>query len=214
MGGGIVALVGSHVIDLISYITNQRAVRVHAVVRTFVEKKSNINDIRRVTAPDFCCFQMELDSGILVTVSLSSHFEGHAAHEVLVWGPGGNMVAKGNDLYGYKNQKEEKLHLDAESIEESVIVCSHIPRPYVTGLHKMISALREAFELVEDKKGWVKEPVFQAANFEDGLYVQAVIEALKRSSMHREWSKVNTMTEEPDPNPLLSAAVRSTGISI
>lgn len=40
------------------------------------------------------------------------------------------------------------------------------------GLLKMVGALREAFLSVEDRRGWVKEPVADAATFQDGLYVQ------------------------------------------
>ena len=41
----------------------------------------------------------------------------------------------------------------------------------------------------------------------------AVIEAVKRSSKLREWTEVVTLTEEPDPNPVLSAAVRRSTIA-
>lgn len=215
MGGGILTLIGSHVIDLISYLTGQRAVRVHAVVRTFMQITKNINGIRHVTSPDFCSFQMELSGGTLVTATLSSHLQGQLSQEILICGPNGHLVVKSGDLHGCRNQKQEILHLDVDDIQEpSVFVTDLIPRPYIAGLQKMIEALREAFQPVEDKKGWIKEPVSQAATFEDGLYVQAVIDALKKSSKQREWTKVTVMIEEPDPNPLLSAAVRATAISI
>ncbi|XP_026299075.1 glucose-fructose oxidoreductase domain-containing protein 2 isoform X3 [Apis mellifera] len=152
MGGGILALVGSHVIDLIFHLIGQRASRVHAVVRTFTQTTKHINGIRHVTSPDFCSFQMELSGGTLVTATLSNHLQGQLSQEILICGG--------------------------------------------------------------DKKGWIKEPVFSASSFEDGLYVQAVIDALRQSNKRREWIKVNILTEEPDPNPLLSAAVRATAISI
>ncbi|XP_031773700.1 glucose-fructose oxidoreductase domain-containing protein 2 isoform X3 [Apis florea] len=152
MGGGILALVGSHVIDLIFHLIGQRASRVHAVVRTFTQTTKHISGIRHVTSPDFCSFQMELNGGTLVTTTLSNHLQGQLSQEVLICGG--------------------------------------------------------------DKKGWIKEPVFSASSFEDGLYVQAVIDALRQSNKRREWVKVNILTEEPDPNPLLSAAVRATAISI
>jgi predicted dehydrogenase len=214
MGGGILALVGSHVIDLISYLTNQKAIRVHAVVRTFTQTTKHINGIRHITSPDFCCFQMELNGGTLVTTTLSNHLQGQLSQEVLICGLNGHLVVRSGDLYGYRGQQEETLHLDVENMQELSPVANFIPRPYIKGLQKMIGALREAFQPVEDKRGWIKEPVSRAATFEDGLYVQAVIDALKRSNKRREWVKVFVMTEEPDPNPLLSAAVRATAISI
>lgn len=214
MGGGILALVGSHVIDLLSYLTNQRAVRVHAVVRTFTQTTKHISGIRHITSPDFCCFQMELSGGTLVTATLSNHLQGQLSQEVLICGQDGHLVVRSGDLHGCKGQQEEVLHLDADTVQDSIPVPDFLPKPYIKGLQKMIGALREAFQPVEDKRGWIKEPVSRAATFEDGLYVQAVIDALKKSNKRREWSKVTIMTEEPDPNPLLSAAVRATAISI
>ncbi|XP_015110603.1 glucose-fructose oxidoreductase domain-containing protein 2 [Diachasma alloeum] len=215
MGGGILALVGSHVIDLIFHLINQKASRVHAVVKTFTQTTKNINGIRRVTSPDFCCFQMELTGGALVTATLSNHLQGQLTQEVLICGTSGHLVVRGGDLHGCRNGQEEVLYRDMENLQENFpAVKDSIPRPYVKGLKKMIGALREAFQPVEDKRGWIKEPVSQAATFEDGLYIQAVIDALRQSNKRREWTKVIILTEEPDPNPLLSAAVRATAISI
>lgn len=215
MGGGILALVGSHVIDLLFHLLNQKASRVHAVVRTFTQTTNNINGIRRVTSPDFCCFQIELTGGTLVTATLSNHLQGQLTQEVLICGVNGHLLVRGGDLYGCRNEQEEILYRDIECLKNSYPnVSDSIPRPYIKGLKKMIEALREAFQPVEDKRGWIKEPVSQAATFEDGLYIQAVIDALRQSNKRREWTKVTILTEEPDPNPLLSAAVRATAISI
>ncbi|KAG8243684.1 Glucose-fructose oxidoreductase domain-containing protein 2 [Homalodisca vitripennis] len=220
MGGGVLTLVGSHVIDLVSHLLSQRAVKVHGVVRTFTKQNENINGIRNISSPDFCSFQMEMSRGTLVTVTLNNHLPGQFHQEVLICGKG-NLVVRGGDLYGMKigAPKEEVIYLDVEDLQKygsiNPVVASTIPKPYMKGLIKMMGALREAFLPVEDKRGWVKEPVALAATFEDGLYVQAVIDALRKSSANKEWVKVTIITEEPDPNPLLSAAVRrSGGISI
>lgn len=199
MGGGVLSLIGSHVIDLISYLTNQRAVRVHAVMKTFTTTTKHINGIRHITSPDFCSFQMELQDGAMVTATLSNHLQGQLCQEVLICGPNGHLIVKSGDLYGCKlqNLEEESLHEDTDDVQES---STFIPKPYVKGLGKMIDALREAFQPVEDKRGWIKEPVSRAATFEDGLYVQAVIDSLKKSNKKREWTKVCVMTEEPDSN--------------
>lgn len=215
MGGGILALVGSHVIDLVFHLINQKATRVHAVVKTFTQTTKHINGIRRVTSPDFCCFQMELTNGTLVTATLSNHLQGKLTQEVLVCGTNGHLIVRGGDLNGCKNEQDEVLYRDMENFNDTFNgINDSIPRPYVKGLKKMIGALREAFQPVEDKRGWIKEPVSQAATFEDGLYIQAVIDALRQSNKRREWTKVTILTEEPDPNPILSAAVRATAISI
>lgn len=65
MGGGVLTLIGSHVIDLVSYLINQKAVRVHGIVKTFQDTSDTINGIRRITSPDFCTFQMEMSGKIV-----------------------------------------------------------------------------------------------------------------------------------------------------
>ncbi|XP_046396730.1 glucose-fructose oxidoreductase domain-containing protein 2 isoform X1 [Ischnura elegans] len=231
MGGGILTLVGSHVIDLAAHLTGQRAVRVHAVLRTFSPATDRVQGIRRISASDFAAFQMELDGGALVTANLcsSSHLPGSFSQEVIVSGEKGQLTVRGGDLHGRRrvpdseggkcnpHVKEEVLYCDVEDLNQegqAPTGAPLLPRPYLKGLFKMVGALREAFQSVEDRKGWVKEPVALAATFEDGQYVQAVIDALRRSSRNREWVKVNIVTEEPDPNPLLSAAVRRSAISM
>lgn len=220
MGGGVLTLVGSHVIDLVSHLTSQRAVRVHGVIRTFTKTTDHVNGIRHISSPDFCTFQMEMSGGALVTATLNNHLPASFSQEVLICGQAGHLMVRGGDLYGRKSSssKEDVIYLDVEDLQRGGAINSTaataIPRPYMKGLFKMIGALREAFLPVEDKRGWVKEPVAQAATFEDGLYVQAVIDALKKSNANREWVKVNVITEEPDPDPLLSAAVRRSAISM
>ncbi|KAI5694517.1 hypothetical protein M8J75_000315 [Diaphorina citri] len=115
MGGGVITLVGSHVIDLITYLTGEKATRVHSVVRTFNRNTAQISGIRNITSPDFCVFQMELGNGAMVNVTLNTH------------------------------------------------------------LASMFS---------------------------------------QKSNLNREWTKVTIITQEPDPNPLLSAAVRRSGIAM
>lgn len=215
MGGGVLTLVGSHVIDLVTYLTDQKAIRVHGIVKTFNKDFKCMTGVRQVTSPDFCTFQMEMADRSLVTVTLNNHLAGTYIQEVLMCGTEGNLIVKGGDLF---KDKDEVLYLDVEDLQKSdainVVSADIMPRPCMKGLLKMISALREAFLPVEDKRGWIKEPVSSAATFEDSLYVQAVIDAIRSSSGNKEWVKVEVITEEPDPNPSLSAAVRKSGMSM
>ncbi|XP_018577782.1 glucose-fructose oxidoreductase domain-containing protein 2 [Anoplophora glabripennis] len=215
MGGGTLNLIGSHVVDLITYLLGMKAVKVHGLVRTFTKNTENINGIRNISAPDFCTFQMELENGILVTATLNSHTVGTTfQQECMVCSSTGHLVVRGGDLFGRKNKgNEEVIYLDVEDLQ-CPIPNSILPKTLVKGLCKMVSALREAFLPVNEKAGWIKEPVCSAANFEDGLYVQAVLSAIRQSSQTRQWVKVKVMTEQPDKNELLSAVVRRTAISI
>lgn len=205
MGGGALNLIGSHVIDVVSFLcAGNRAVRVHGVVRTHTRHTEHVHGIRQVTAPDFCNFQMELEGGQLVTVALHSNSASRTfSQEVLVCGRDGHLVVRGGDLFGQRRvaasgggqpDKEEALYVDVQDLHCSTSG-TLLPRPYVKGLCKMVGALRESF--VQEPGRWVKEPVRAAATFEDGLYVQAVLDAIRASSESRSWMKVNVMSESP-----------------
>jgi len=90
----------------------------------------------------------------------------------------------------------------------------YFPEHCINVLHfnTQVSALRDAFSRVEDRSGWIKDAVASAATFEDGQYVQAVIEAVKKSATKREWADVKIWTEEPE-NPALTAAIRRSTIA-
>lgn len=197
MGGGILNLMGSHMIDLIHFLTGKKALRVHAIVKTFQQQTDTINGIRQITAPDFCNFQMELEGGLLVTANLQSNQCCRNAFEqdvTIVGRDGSLLVAGGGDLICLKKKandnsgefKEEKLYVEVQDLRTES--SSSMPRPYIKGMTKMVGALKEAFAT---STGWAKEAVSSAANFNDALYVQSVLEAIRKSSENRAWIKVD-----------------------
>lgn len=217
MGGGALNLIGSHVIDLVSFLFDgNRAVRVHGVVRTYTQTTAHVNGIRQVTAPDFCNFQMELENGTLVTASLHSNISSKSfIQEVLVCGKDGHLVVRGGDLFGQRKSgsvdKEEALYVDVQDLHVSTSD-SMLPRPYIKGLCKMIGSLRESF--VQEQSSWVKEPVRAAATFEDGLYVQAVLDSIRQSSDTRSWVKINIISESPTNHAKIMSAARMSAAAV
>ncbi|ALC40032.1 CG17712 [Drosophila busckii] len=197
MGGGALNLVGS-VVDLVSFLLQQQAIRVHGVLRAYTKSTPAISGIRQITAPDFCNFQMELSSGTLVTVALHSHTvpAKSFSQEVLVYGSKGHLVVRGGDLFLLKEgqPKEEAVYVDVQDLHFATNN-SLLPRPYIKGLCKMVGALKEAFGSKESS--WIKAPVSTAATFEDGLYVQAVVEAIRKSNETRQWQRVQLTADAP-----------------
>lgn len=229
MGGGILNLFGSHLIDLVTFLTSQKAVRVNGVVRTYTETTDSISGIRRVTAPDFCTFQMELANGTLVTMTLHSHqcISGPSAasffnQELKVCGSDGSyLTLRGNDLFGQRSSTkaatnsprakgEEVLYVD-DSTYASSNTEQLLPKPHAKGLCKMVAALREAFLPVQEQTGWIKSPVESAATFDDGLYVQAVIDAIRRSNEERTWVAVSVISESQNQTKVIHSSVRMSG---
>ncbi|XP_061737465.1 glucose-fructose oxidoreductase domain-containing protein 2 [Nerophis ophidion] len=210
MGGGGLHTVGSAIIDLLSYLTGARAHRVHGLLRTFVQQNDTIRGIRRVTSDDFCFFQMLMGAssgGVCCTVTLNFNMPGSFVHEVMVVGSSGRLVARGTELYGQRNgtTSEELLLTDGGWVGPDA---KDIPLPHLQGLGAMVKALRQSFQAHQERRSWARGPVTMAPTFEDGLYVQTVVEAVKRSSRSGEWECVEIMSKEPDPNHNLCEALQ------
>ncbi|XP_069511286.1 glucose-fructose oxidoreductase domain-containing protein 2 [Ambystoma mexicanum] len=213
MGGGGLHTMGTYLIDLLTHITGRRAEKVHGLLKTFVRQNSSISGIRHVTSDDFCFFQMLMGGGICSTVTLNFNMPGAFVHEVMIVGSEGRLVARGMDLYGQKNTavQEELLLTDSLSISTSGILekgLKDIPLLYLKGLEYMVQALRQSFEEQDDRRTWDDKPVTMAASFEDGLYMQSVVDAIKKSSRSGEWEAVEVMTKEPDANQNLCEALQ------
>lgn len=175
MGGGILNLIGSHVIDLIHFLTDKKALRAHAIVRTFKQQTETISGIRQITAPDFCNFQLELEGGLVVVANLQSNqcCKNSFEQDVTIVGRDGSLSVAGGDLVCLKKKgdnsnefKEEKIYVEIQDLRTEST--SSLPRPYIKGMMKMAGALKEAFSTTS---GWKKEAVSSAANFNDALYV-------------------------------------------
>lgn len=215
MGGGVLNLFGSHIIDLISFLINKHATKVHGVVKTHNKTTQNVSGIRQVTAPDFCNFQMELEGGdIIVTVSILTNFSGTKfVQEVMVCCTNGHLIVRNSDLFGQRkltDKEEEPLFVDKENAKSFIKDNNFMPHPYMNGMSKMIGSIRESF--IQEQNSWVKEPVRSAATFEDGLYVQAVLDAIRQSNESKMWVKINQIKESPTNHAKKMTAARMSAV--
>ncbi|KAG8543444.1 hypothetical protein GDO81_024631, partial [Engystomops pustulosus] len=221
MGGGGLHSVGSYIIDLLNFVTNQKAVRVHGLLKTFVKQTDHIRGIRQITSDDFCTFQMVLESGVCCTVTLNFNVPGEFKQDVAVVGSSGRLIVMGTDLYGQKHgsSKRELLLKDSAPFVSSLMpekAFNDIPAPYLQGTIKMVQAVRQAFQDQEDRRTWDGRPLTMAATFDDCLYALCVVDAIKRSNETGEWQNVEIMTEEPELSPayLISEALRRSRMSL
>lgn len=212
MGGGGLHTMGTYIIDLLTHLTSRKAEKVHGLLKTFVKQNAAISGIRHVTSDDFCFFQMLMSGGVCSTVTLNFNMPGSFVHEVMIVGSAGRLIARGTDLYGQKNTalQEELLFTDSLAINAGLLEkgFKDIPLLYLKGMVYMVQALRQSFQDQEDRRTWDHKPVSMAASFEDGLYTQSVVDAIKKSSRSGEWETVEVMTEEPDANQNLCEALQ------
>ncbi|XP_043227972.1 glucose-fructose oxidoreductase domain-containing protein 2-like [Amphibalanus amphitrite] len=183
MGGGLLSLIGSHVIDLVSHVIGQRARRVHGTLRTYTRQTRLIAGIRHVASDDFSSFQMEMDGGALVTVSLNAHLSG-LQQEVTVCGDWGHLTLRGADLAGFRAGQHETLHRAAAEEGAAPPLPAAGPQPalHAAGLLRLLTAVAGSFS--------AGEPLAEAASFQDGQYVTAVMEAVRASSATQAWTQV------------------------
>ncbi|NXK19520.1 GFOD2 protein, partial [Arenaria interpres] len=212
MGGGGLHTMGTYIIDLLTHLISRRAEKVHGLLKTFVKQNTAISGIRHVTSDDFCFFQMLMSEGVCCTVTLNFNMPGSFIHEVMIVGSTGRLIARGTDLYGQKNTalQEELLFTDSLPVNKGLLDTGFkdIPLLYLKGMVYMVQALRQSFQEQDDRRTWDHKPVSMAASFEDGLYMQSVVEAIKKSSRSGEWEAVEVMTEEPDANQNLCEALQ------
>ncbi|XP_018419171.1 PREDICTED: glucose-fructose oxidoreductase domain-containing protein 1 isoform X2 [Nanorana parkeri] len=221
MGGGGLHSVGSYIIDLLTFLTSQKAVKVHGLLKTFVKQTDHIKGIRQITSDDFCTFQMVLEGGVCCTVTLNFNVPGEFKQDIIVVGSAGRLMVLGTDLYGQRNASLERelLLKDSTPVSNSLLpekAFSDIPSPYLRGTIKMVQAVRQAFEDQEDRRTWDGRPLTMAATFDDCLYALCVVDTIKKSNQTGEWQNIVIMTEEPELSPayLISEAMRRSRMSL
>ncbi|KAI1243069.1 hypothetical protein IHE44_0000640 [Lamprotornis superbus] len=219
MGGGGLHSVGTYIIDLLTFLTSQKAVKVHGLLKTFVKQTDHIKGIRQITSDDFCTFQMVLEGGVCCTVTLNFNIPGEFKQDIIVVGSAGRLTVIGTDLYGQSNSspQRELLLKDSTPVSNSLLpekAFSDIPSPYLRGTIKMVQAVRQAFEDQDDRRTWDGRPLTMAATFDDCLYALCVVDTIKKSNQLGEWQNISIMTEEPELSPayLISEAMRKSRI--
>lgn len=201
MGGGVLTRFGSQLIDLLHYITGQKAVRVHGVVRTFMRQTDNISGIRAISSDDLTTFQMEMSRGAFATVTLNSHYVEGFSQEVTISGSRGYLSARNGNLYGRNNDEdcEERLYICGESsLSKSEDDDPNLPQSYLQGISAMFEHLARNFSssynggvMTSNSTTPNSSKTKTWATFEDALYIQAVVEAVKTSSKEKSWTKVS-----------------------
>ncbi|XP_040518785.2 glucose-fructose oxidoreductase domain-containing protein 1 isoform X1 [Gallus gallus] len=221
MGGGGLHSVGTYIIDLLTFLTSQKAVKVHGLLKTFVKQTDHIKGIRQITSDDFCTFQMVLEGGVCCTVTLNFNVPGEFKQDIIVVGSAGRLIVIGTDLYGQSNSspQQELLLKDSTPVSNSLLpekAFSDIPSPYLRGTIKMVQAVRQAFEDQDDRRTWDGRPLTMAATFDDCLYALCVVDTIKKSNQLGEWQNISIMTEEPELSPayLISEAMRKSRMSL
>lgn len=211
VGGGALSIIGSHIIDVITFTTRMRAVRVHGSLKTFCPQTAQIYGFRRIASDDFCSFQAELENKAFATVTINTHSQDGYDFEFSMTGTKGRLVMRGMDLFGQKigsGEIEKLLHkqekVDFPSANSFPKHSSDVYQPYIIGCREMLSALKDDLEhsnhMLAPRRESLRD-LLVSANFEDGIYVRTVLDAIVRSSGCGQWVDVAKVTLVETNNP-------------
>ena len=173
-GGGLLGAVGSHQIDLLRYWLGDVTAVMGTADPVLHERPSPDGHGRHpVTADEFTTFSLRFRSGAVGTVFLSCVAAHATGPRIEVWGDGGHLLLDGEDrLWGAR--RGETL---ADLSEPETLT----PPPGM----KYVSLWGVSFvRLVEHLVQATLDggPVTPAATFQDGLAVQRVLDAVRRTT--------------------------------
>jgi predicted dehydrogenase len=202
-GSGALGDIGAHVVDLAAYLTGERLTGVSGTLARFVEKRplptsasglsgAGGQEVGEVTVDDAAAFFGRTETGTLATFEATRFATGRKnAMRIELNGSGGSLAfdfERLNELFFYDGSGPA-----AEAGFRRIVV-TEPDHPYAGawwppghGLGYEHTFVHEIADFVRDIAAG-RDP---SPSFEDGLYVQRVLEAVERSSEQRStWQEI------------------------
>src|SRR5581483_11861240 len=175
-GGGRLGAVGSHLIDLTTWLVAQPVRAVEATLRTFVSKRKDGAGItREVTSDDFFDLHLNFSDDAEGFLRGSDVTAGKAVHSILVAGSDGSLHWQAGELEGYRSETKK---LESLAVHENIQIPQGLhPTQWVKGSVYLGRALRDVLEHGN------LTALAPAATFTDGLNVQRALDAARQSSV-------------------------------
>jgi len=186
-GGGIAGAIGSHIVDLLTFITGQKVVRAHPDLRTLVQElPDEQGKMHRVTSDDFCSAQLWFNGGLSGVMLLSAHFPAAPERKVRIVGTKRVVTLDLTAAELLVTQGREQVLQLSETIppqEASKLP----PNVWTHGTVLLARGLREAVLARQTSPHTTASSERIAANFNDGYYVQKVLDALLTGGDEMQW---------------------------
>ncbi|KAB2858546.1 MAG: Gfo/Idh/MocA family oxidoreductase [Anaerolineae bacterium] len=170
-GGGLWGAIGSHQIDTIRYLTGAEVTAVNGVLNTFIQQRPDGETVRPVTADDYYSVRLRLDDGVFVNMEGSAVGHLDEPSILTVYGTEGTLrlsnhrlyhAVKGGSLVDITPFSDIEIpEKFASPFQQATMYLAHAIKAYLSGNRVMMA---------------------EAATFEDGWRVQAVLDAARVSS--------------------------------
>ncbi|MFQ5408360.1 MAG: Gfo/Idh/MocA family protein [Anaerolineales bacterium] len=174
-GGGILGALGSHLIDTLTWLLDLPVTRVNADLRTFVTPRRDVEGkTRPVTADDYCTMQLRFGDDVSGVAVMSTVTPGPDRHHVTVTGAEGALQLDGEYLYrlGPGGSEPELVGGPDDIALPQGVTAGEFARGTV--------ALGRALQRVLGEGDTAA--LAPAADFEQGLHLQQVVDAARASS--------------------------------
>ena len=200
LGGGVLNLVGSHIIGAICNVDKRfcQVKRVNCVLKTFKKTTKKINGYRTILSDDYCSLQLELVNNTFANVVINTLCESCYSYQLSINGSSGRVIMRGLDLYLQQHDKEERLvHEEDTSLASQLLLEDarrrNLPFEYyysmVVGTKGMMGSLRLLF--AEDNlKDRHRKSALGLSSFEDGYHIRTVLDLARVSSREYKWVDV------------------------
>ena len=206
---GILGAVGSHLIDLISFLLNGKKVTsVSGEVSTLITRRTfgdqDEQDPQRfaqtshaVTADDYASAQLRFEDNLRGSLLVCTIVAGEPQFSVQVSGSKGTLILNKDSLILRRSGKDQSL--SGEVVVKDQYLESPLNNAWGTGTYLIAKSIFNHLQLQHQqqdqphakKQKLQSELLETAASFEQGEYVQKVLDAIRLSSSLRKWVDVN-----------------------
>ena len=197
-GGGVLQTYGSHVIDILTFLLDEKAREVQGLVETFITHKESFPKFRQLMSDDFCSFQLKYEGNLRACVTLNSNMPSGFIQNITLIGTKGNLKIINKNLYLQMNNSTqvEELVIEEPSQEKDetsrLSENTAIPDMFSCAMEHLINGIKRAFqsvgqtadysiEFLEDKRLVDHNLIEEAANFKNGKSVIILLSAGKYS---------------------------------
>jgi len=195
-GGGVLYALGSHYIDLMCWLISSSIQAVNGDLKTIIKKrKDDLNSSEHVvTSDDYCNVNFDFENGIVGSLYLDVNKWGDPRNEIVINGSKGTMVL--DFIRGGFKMWNDKKELIADVKEEALYEFNNdlnCPPIWLAATKAFVQQIIKFWENHVDDDGAIKDKEMVSktfADFERGLYVQKVLDAIKLASQTKTVQKI------------------------
>lgn len=207
LGGGVLNLVGSHIVDLVSHLCSKpnQVQQVNCLLNTFVCHTHCIHGYRTIEADDYCLLQLKFPNSILASVLINANCGSRYRLELTLTGKEGTATVRDFDLFwqspgsGGEEKTIFKEEVVSDDVSQEAAALNLPPKLYqstVNGYRGLFRKLKEYFLHSEED-----EEVCPLATFSDGHHLRTVLDCARESHKLGKWITVPSTSMASNANP-------------